>query len=62
MSIAATKEEFEHAAAGLSFTTTIDLADEVVCIEPITGSYFLDDSKQRCIVRRRGTLYLANYD
>ncbi len=62
MSIAASKEEFERAAAGLTFTTTIDLTDEVVCIEPITGAYFRDNSRQRCIVRRRGALYLANYD
>lgn len=62
MSTAASKAEFERAAAGLTFTATIDLTDEVVCIEPITGEYFRDSSRQRCIVRRRGTLYVANYD
>ena len=62
MSIAKSKEEFERAAAGLAFTATIDLSDEVVCIEPITGNYFRNNSRQRCIVRRRGTLFVANYD
>jgi hypothetical protein len=61
--IAASKEEFEKAAAGLPRLATLDFEAEVVCVEPITGAYFRDSSKQRCIVRRKdGSLAVADYD
>jgi hypothetical protein len=60
--IAKSKEEFEKAAAGLPQLPQPDLTAEVVCIEPITGAYFGDNSRQRCIVRKNGRLYVANYD
>jgi hypothetical protein len=62
MNFAASKEEFERAASGLPFTARIDLSDDVVCVEPVTADYFRNNSRQRCIVRRRGTLFVTNYD
>jgi len=63
MGIAASKAEFEKASSGLPFYDGLDFEAEVVCIEPITGAYFRDSSKQRCIIRRtNGKLYVANYD
>jgi len=63
MSVAASKAEFEKAAKGLPLYGGLDLDAEVICIEPITGSYFRDSSRQRCIIRRKnGRLYVANYD
>jgi len=63
MSFAKTKEEFEHAAAGLPAFHGVDLAAEIVCVEPTTAEYFRDSSRQRCIIRRKdGKLYVTNYD
>jgi hypothetical protein len=63
VSVAATKEEFEKAAAGLPFKHELDFDAEVVCIEPITGAYFRDSSRQRCIIRTKsGKLFVASYD
>jgi hypothetical protein len=57
-----TKEEFEKAAEGLLRLAEPDLSAEVVAIEPITGGYFRDGSRQRCIVRKNGRLFVADYD
>lgn len=62
MSVAKSKDEFEKAAEGLPRLPKPDLSAEVVCIEPITGAYFRDSTKQRCIVRLKGRLYVADYD
>lgn len=62
MSVAASKQEFERAAKGLPRLATVDFSEEVICIEPITGAYFRDEVKQRCIVRKNGRLYVADYD
>jgi hypothetical protein len=60
--IAKDKEEFEKAAAGLPRMDEMDFDADVVCVEPITGAYFRDSSKQRCIVRKGGKLFVADYD
>lgn len=62
MSAAASREEFERAAEGLPSLPEPDLDAEVVCVEPVTGEYFRDASRQRCIVRRGGRLYVSFYD
>lgn len=60
--IAKDKAEFEKAAEGLPRLASPNLSAEVVCIEPITGAYFRDNSQQRCIVRLNGKLYVSSYD
>jgi hypothetical protein len=62
MSVAKSREEFEKAAQGLPFHP-VDLAAEVVCIEPVDRAYFRDNAReQRCIIRLRGRLYVSTYD
>ena len=56
-----TRAEFEREAAGLR-TVEPDLSDEVVHVEPVSAEYFSDSSRQRCVVRRRGELFLSYYD
>lgn len=62
MAIAKSKAEFEKAAEGLPHLPRPDLSAEVVCIEPIGAEYFRDSSKQRCIVRLNGKLYISEYE
>ena len=62
MSIAKSKEEFEKASEGLPFFQGLDLQAEVLCIEPIDGKYFRTSQRQRCIIRREGTLFVTFYD
>lgn len=57
-----TKAEFDKAAEGLPFMREIDLSAEVVHVEPVNAAYFRDNSRQRCIVRKGGKLFVANYD
>jgi hypothetical protein len=57
---AASKAAFDQEAKGLPWGG--DLGAEIVRIEPITGAYFSDASRQRCIVRQDGKLFLAYYD
>jgi len=62
MTVAASKEEFDKAIEGIPFHE-VDLEAEVVCVEPITGAYFRDSSRQRCMIRRKnGNLYWSHYD
>jgi len=62
MSLAKSKEEFEKAAQGLAFREP-DLSAEVVCVEPIDGSYFRSNQRQRCIIRtKNGGLYVSHFD
>lgn len=63
MTTANSKEEFDKAAEGLPTLAQIDLSAEVVCIEPLTSAYFhRKASRQRCIVRLNGRLYLSEYE
>lgn len=63
MGVAKSREEFEKAAAGLPMFSQTDLEAEVVCIEPVDGSYFRTNQRQRCIIRRKnGSLYVSFYD
>ncbi len=57
-----TREEFAQLAQGLPVMRGVDLSAEVVHVEPLAKDYFTNDSRQRCIVRKDGKLYLANYD
>lgn len=52
---------FEAKAAWLPFLP-VDLDAKVVCVEPIDGSYFRTEQRQRCIVRKDGKLYVSHYD
>jgi hypothetical protein len=62
MGMAKSREEFERAAEGLPATEP-DLSDEVVCVEPVDAAYFRDpDRVQRCIVRRKGRLFVTKFD
>jgi len=62
MAVAKSRGEFEKAAEGLPEIPLPDLAAEVICIEPVNAEYFRNpSSRQRCIIRFNGQLYVTTY-
>lgn len=57
-----TQEEFDKLAKDLPVLSGVNLRARVIHVEPITGEYFRNNKRQRCIVRLSGQLYVSDYD